>query len=232
MKRKSLYILLAITALLVTSCDEMFTEPLPDDVQFTPAKLVVSRDVLTIMVADSIPLRASIHPDSVLNNAFAWFSDDPAIASVSRNVLHGVSPGETFVRAQAVVGPAADTCQVVVFPFPHVNSYAYRYDMPIYADVTIGDERLNERMVVVARCGDEIRGVGSIKSSNDIQYLQLRVYSNEPSGEEINFLCYHRDSISFVPFDKRVTFNANHPIGTLSNLYQFTGDWSNSVAFY
>lgn len=222
MKRYFLLLVLLLP-LLFASCDEMFTV-VPDGIT-EPTFMQLSRDNIIIMEGDSVLLETAFQPADIYNNSVYWMSDNPEIASVRKGMLTGVSMGKTNIYAISVSEELIDTCLVEVFPHWAISPYDYQYDMPVYADVTIDGERLNDRMVVGAFCGDELRGAGVMQESNGIRYLAIRTYSNKPSGERISFRCYHRDSICFVDLNEAVVFGHSKPVGSLSNLFQLTGHY-------
>lgn len=223
MKRHSFVLIGTLVTLIFASCDEMFTV-LPEGV-VEPSLLELSRTDIAIMEGDSLLLTTAFEPANVYNSSVYWMSDNPAIASVRNGMLTGVSMGQTKIYAISVLDNLKDSCTVEVFPHWQMPSRSFRYDMPIYADVTIGRERLNDRMIVGAFCGEELRGVGVMHESHGIPYLALRTYSNSPSGDELSFRCYHRDSICFVDLKEKVSFDQSKPVGTLASLFQLTGNY-------
>ena len=223
MKKRAILLTTILALMSLVSCDEMFTV-LPEEV-FEPIFMELSKSSIIIMEGDSILLQAAFEPADIYNKSVYWKSDNPEVASIRNGVLTGVNMGKTLIHAISVTDELTDSCVVEVFPRWSVSAKNYRYDMPVYADVTISGERLNDRMVVGAYCGDELRGVGIMQEAYGVRYLSLRTYSNEPSGETISFRCYHRDTICFVDLKETVKFNTNKPVGTLSNLFQLTGTY-------
>ena len=223
MKKRTILLSTIVALLTLASCDEMFTV-LPEEA-FEPTLMKLSKSSIIIMEGDSILLQAVFEPADIYNKAVYWMSDNPDVASIRNGMLTGVGMGKTTIYAISVQDELIEKCVVEVFPRWSVPAKSYRYDMPIYADVTISGERLNDRMVVGAYCGEELRGVGVMQESHGIKYLSLRTYSNRASGETLSFRCYHRDSICFVDLKETVQFNTSKPVGTLSNLFQLTGTY-------
>lgn len=223
MKKRAILLTAILALMTLTSCDEMFTV-LPEEA-FEPTFMELSKSSIIIMEGDSILLQAYFEPADIYNKSVYWTSDNPEVAVVRNGMLTGIGMGKTTIYAISVTDELIESCVVEVFPHWAVPAKNYRYDMPIYADVTISGERLNDRMVVGAYCGDELRGVGIMQEAYGVRYLSLRTYSNEASGETLSFRCYHRDSICFVDLKETVKFNTNKPVGTLSNLFQLTGTY-------
>ena len=66
-----------------------------------------------------------------------------------------------------------------------VNPHAFQYDMTVYVQLEVARQSDYE---VAAFCGDECRGVGKLLTAADgTQLFQLRIRSNEPSGETMSF---------------------------------------------
>lgn len=73
-----------------------------------------------------------------------------------------------------------------------VNARDYRYDMTVYAQLSVAHQADYE---LAAFCGEECRGVGRLLTAADgTQVFQLRVWSNETSGETVSFRVFRKSS--------------------------------------
>ena len=69
-----------------------------------------------------------------------------------------------------------------------VNPHAWQFDMTAYVQLTVADQSAYE---VAAFCQGECRGVGKLLTAADgTQVFQLRIRSNEATGETIGFCIY------------------------------------------
>lgn len=70
-----------------------------------------------------------------------------------------------------------------------VNPHAFQYDMTAYVQLSKVQQSGYE---VAAFCGDECRGIGKLLTANDgTQVFQLRIRSNEVTGETITFRAWN-----------------------------------------
>ena len=124
-----------------------------------------------------------------------------------------------MIRAISVSEQLTDSCRVNVFPGWSFSPQYYQYDMVVYANVVVNGEHLNENLDVCAMVDEEVRGHGVIKNHGDTSYLELRIYSNQPANEQIDFYCYHRKRGRIVKFPQTMVFDGEAH-GSLNNLYQ------------
>ena len=93
-----------------------------------------------------------------------------------------------------------------------VNPHAFRYDMTAYvqlAGVRQGDYE------VAAFCGDECRGVGKLLTADDgTQVFQLRIRSNEATGETISFRIWTVSDEKELLLEETLTFASQTVVGT------------------
>lgn len=102
-----------------------------------------------------------------------------------------------------------------------VDARAYQYDMTAYVRVGIGQQAGYE---VAAFCGDECRGVGKLLTAGDgTQVFQLRIRSNEASGETITFRVYDTAASEELYPQETVTFQTLDMAGTPSAPLVLTG---------
>jgi hypothetical protein len=209
----SLLTCLDFIAFCLMSCGEL----VDSDSMLIPSSMTISRKHVYIMQGDSLQLQAEFVPDTVSNKSVFWFSKNNDVAEVRDGMIKAKVAGETQAFAVSVLGPLTDSCMISVIPTWYMNPYDYQYDMVIYAHVSVNGEELNDRMVIGAFCGEELRGVGVICESHDIKYLTLRIYSPKPSGEIITLRCYHHDTVKFENFTNTYTFDGGAH-GSLSRL--------------
>ena len=103
----------------------------------------------------------------------------------------------------------------------------FRYDMVVYANVTVGGRALDRDVTVAAfNSGGEVRGLGLIRQADGQQYLQLRVYSNDEYEEDgqLTLRCYDRQRLIMVEAKEKLSFEADATLGTLSSLYPIVFD--------
>ena len=127
-----------------------------------------------------------------------------------------------MVYVTALAGMKRDSCRVRVYRWSF-DPYQFRYDMVVYANVTVGGQPADANTLVAAfghgeTGAPEVRGMGVMRQSADRKYMLLRLYSNETDGEELTFRCYDRRRLLMVD-GKEVTFENNATWGTLSSLY-------------
>ena len=216
--------ILGLAALTVgfVSCGELFeVDEVP--AQSAVADSAMGRHTVDLMVGDSYTLPASITPDSLINKGLFWEVADTNIVSVDNGTITAKAAGKTSVRVTAVAGMKNDTCHVNVYSW-NFDPYQFRYDMVIYADVTVGGKAPEAGTVVAAFGYDEtgaqqVRGLGVMRQAGDQKYMQLRLYSNTTAGEALTLRCYDRQRLLVVEGKEAVPFEDNVTIGTLSMLY-------------
>jgi hypothetical protein len=138
------------------------------------------------------------------------------------------APGETTVKVTALAGMKRDSCRVRVYHW-NFDPYQFRYDMVIYANVTVGGQPAEAGTMVAAfghseTGAPEMRGIGVMRQSAARQYMQLRLYSNEAYGDELTFRCYDRRRLLMVDGNTSVSFEESATLGTLSMLYNIAFD--------
>jgi len=95
-----------------------------------------------------------------------------------------------------------------------VNPRAYQYDMTAYVSVSPG---LQSGYEVGAFCGDECRGIGKLLTADDgTQVFQLRVWSNEATGEVVTFRVWSVTEAQEYLAEETIAFAAQTVAGTPS----------------
>jgi len=207
----------AIALVVFTSCGELFEL---NEVEEVKAKLAVGQAEADLMVGDQYTLPATLTPDTLKNKALFYESLDEKIVSVSGNVLTAVAAGETKVVVTSVSQLVKDTCVVRVHPVWQVSPYDYRYDMLVFAKVTVDGRPLDNLATVGAFDADgTLLGVGSMQKSGDTDYVLLRIYSPDDEMEALTLRCYDRKRACIVECEKVLTYNGG-TLGTLSALYE------------
>ena len=218
---KSIFGLAALTVGLASGGELFEVEEVPE--QAAVADIAMGRHNVDLMVGDSYTLPATITPDSLINKGLFWEVADTNIVSIDNGTIMAKAPGETAVRVTAVAGMKNDTCHVNVHRWDF-DPYQFRYDMVIYADVTVGGKAPESGTMVAAFGYDEtgaqqIRGLGVMRQAGDQKYMQLRLYSNEEGGDTLSLRCYDRQRLLMVKSKDAVSFESNVTLGTLSMLY-------------
>ena len=211
-----------------TSCAELFEVDEVEEPQFAEVELSFDRRTVDLLVGDEYQLPVTVKADSVTNAAIYWESADSSIVSVNDGIIDALAPGETMVKATAVSVLKSDSCRVRVLPYWAVDPYKYQYDMVVYANVTVGGRQADQSVMVAAFArgenGEEVRGVGSIRQSEGISYMQLRVYSNVQEGETLTLRCYDRRRLLLVECKEALVFENATTWGTLSRLQNIEFD--------
>lgn len=95
-----------------------------------------------------------------------------------------------------------------------VNPHAFQYDMTAYVQLSLVQQSGYE---VAAFCGDECRGIGKLLTANDgTQVFQLRIRSNEATGETITFRAWNVAGEKEYQANVSVTFASQAVEGTPS----------------
>lgn len=100
-----------------------------------------------------------------------------------------------------------------------VNPHGFQYDMTAYVKVvsTAGNPLQQDGFEVAAFCGEECRGVGKLLTASDsTQVFQLRIRSNEASGETIMLRVYEKASSTEFHADVNIAFVSQAVEGTPS----------------
>lgn len=95
-----------------------------------------------------------------------------------------------------------------------VNPHAFQYDMTAYVTLAWVEQSDYE---VAAFCGDECRGVGKLLTATDgTQVFQLRIRSNEASGETISFRAFNNETHKEMQSMQTITFESQTVLGSPS----------------
>ncbi len=100
-----------------------------------------------------------------------------------------------------------------------VNPHGFQYDMTAYVKVvsTAGNPLQQDGFEVAAFCGEECRGVGKLLTASDgTQVFQLRIRSNEASGETILLRVYEKASSTEFHTNVNIAFVSQAVEGTPS----------------
>lgn len=213
----------------ITSCEELsglFTllESLKD-----PTGINISQHSLDMIVGDSLELTVEFLPDSATKYSVSWNVEEPRIAQMKQNVIFAISEGSTKLSATAYAGwlndttlnVISDTCTVRVFDVDLDKSH-FRYDMVIYLQVQINGRDVTADADVKAFVNDEVRGTGRHGEKNGKQYIELRIYSNQQSGETVYFKCHIPSVVYSILLDQAATFDGESH-GSVTNPYLLTG---------
>lgn len=230
-------LLFCATGALFASCGDLFQfESTPEPA----AEMELDRHDLALMVGDHYTLTPIFNPDTLHNKALFWASDHNNVVTFDGNELVAIGEGEAVVTAISVETRGYDTCHVVVFRPWEVDAGEYAYDMVLYAHATLdGKPLVEDRQLVGAFCGKELRGVGQMRQQQDISYMVLRIYSHfsphapygelnpqdplypydgERDAEQFVLRLFDRDTHSLYELPEKITFDGEAH-GTLSNLF-------------
>lgn len=213
----------------ITSCEELsglfsLLETLTD-----PTGLNLSEHSLDMIVGDSLELSVEFLPDSATKYSVSWQIEEPRIAQMKQNTIFAISEGNTKLAATAYAGwlndttlnVISDTCTVRVFDVALDKSH-FRYDMVIYVQIQINGRDVTADADLKAFVNDEVRGIGRHGVANGTQYIELRVYSNQQSGETVYFKCHIPTVVYSIVLDQAATFDGESH-GSLTSPYLLTG---------
>ncbi|MFA8451057.1 MAG: LamG-like jellyroll fold domain-containing protein [Bacteroidales bacterium] len=142
-----------------------------------------------------------------------------------------LNPGEhtTFVRAKTLSGVEVFKLKVTVEsakPAYNFNPEDFAYKMNMTAQLTInGVLSSDENDMVGAYVNGQIRGYGSIKhiSSVDKNLVQLEIYSNKKSGEDLSFRVWDAsESKEYLGVQEKYSFTSDNILGSLNTPVDLT----------
>lgn len=172
--------------LCFASCGEIYDIDSEDD---EPATMTLDRHEVTLMVGDELTFKTTFTPDDLGDEKLPvyWMSEDDDIATFDDDgVLHAVSEGTCKVYATSVSATLTDECEVTVIePWTAISNRSFGREMMVYADVKINGEAPSEDVVVGAFCGEELRGVGEMRTAQNKSYMAFRVYSDNLYPDDI-----------------------------------------------
>lgn len=206
-----------LAAMLLSSCGELFDV---DETGGTVAmKMSISRDSVSIMQGDSLRLTVTFSPETASNKGVLWLADQPSVVGLCSDTIVARQPGNTFVTAMSADGLCLDTCVVNVMRPWIVDKGDFFFDTVVYADISVGDRKLGDDIMVGAFVGDELRGIAEPRVSNGVSYAVIRVYGPVTASDQdiITFKCYDRREVLLRSFDVELPFDGESH-GTLSNL--------------
>ncbi|MCR5818850.1 MAG: hypothetical protein K6F89_07130 [Prevotella sp.] len=214
-----------IFSFLVVACGDFYEFPTSEPVPARQMKL--PRKVVNLVVGDHYRIPVKFTPDEVTTGVVWWKPADSAIARFENDTLIGVAEGQTVAYVTSVTDRLTDSCLVNVLPKMYVSPSSYPYDMVIYAKVTVHGKpftkALQDSLIVCAYNEDDLRGIGVMRQWNDMEYMELRVWSPFEYGDLIEFRCYYRGKAKVELFPQMITFDGETH-GTLSNLYSLVID--------
>lgn len=218
MKKYRTLIISLLGVVALTSCGDVLE--IPETIK--PTEMTLDQHSLVVMVGDKIQVSPSFKPDDVSNTSVWWKMGDEQVAAVKNGLVYGLKQGNTMLHAYSVLNQIGDSCTVSVIKDWAVSfrSDYYRYDMVVYARMTLGGQPLPADVKVAAMCGDVVRGVGIRRNRQGIEYMEIRVYSNSPQGETIHFV-YYKPGTGLGSFGRTLSFD-EETHGTLSNLFEIS----------
>lgn len=224
-RRISFFNFLILTlALALTSCGDIFTD---ENVTLADGTTMdLTRRVVTIMEGERYVIPVQFTP-AQSNTAVWWDIEDDAVATFQNDTLCALSPGLTRAVATSAVTMLSDTCWVEVLPRPEIDWGDFPYEMLLYANVTLHGKPLTvagqDSVIIAAYVGNDLRGVGQMRQSHGIEYLQMRIGAYRPAGDVIRLRCYYRGKALAEWFPLTLTFDGEAH-GTLSALLPLTLD--------
>lgn len=217
---------LSLSAALV-SCGDFWTA---DTANIADGRQMgLGRRVVTIVEGERYAIPVWFTPDTLYNPTVYWETEDDDIAAFDNDTLIALTPGVTRAIATSTIDRLSDTCWVQVLPRPEVDWGNFPYEMMLYASVTIHGTPLtpaNQDSVIIAAYVDrDLRGVGQLRQSHGIDYLQMRIGSYRQRGDTVRLRCYYRGEARADWFPDAIVFDGE-ALGTLSDLYPLVIDSS------
>lgn len=77
-------------------------------------KITVTPTTASLAAGETKTLSANIEPENATDKHLFWYSENPAVATVSDGVVRGVSKGTAVIRAVGGIGGKSGTCTVTV----------------------------------------------------------------------------------------------------------------------
>ncbi len=187
-------------------------------------ELFLEHDSVYVMEGDVFTLSPRFSPDSVSNREVFWRSGADSVVTIVDNTLIAQSEGETYVSAVSVQDRHTDSCYVYVMPRWEVNVHDYPYEMVVYAKVSVHGQPIDPtHMLIGAFAEGTCRGIGVLKESNGISYMEFRIlgnmqYRGELGEEEVTFFAYDRKNLMRYEFPAYLIYDGETH-GSLSNLF-------------
>ena len=99
-----------------------------------------------------------------------------------------------------------------------VSPYDYRYDMTVYAQLTVDDQLVTDfsNYEVGAFVGNECRGVARVNEHGGNRWLYVRVYSNAAMGETVDFRVFNKAKNKAFGTNGAFAFSSGDAIGSPS----------------
>lgn len=217
-----------IAALGLCSCGVEFGF---DDETMRAEGLRLNHDTAYAFVGDTVLLSPQFTPEEVGSTILYWESDADSVASPIAGRTQTFSPGWARIKATSVSYRLEATCDVCVMERYRTDvATQYAYETIVYARVNVHGEPPAERAVILARVGDEVRGVGERRIYRGVEYVVLRIGGRtmkEPSDdtpwmkEHVTFSYYNPDNYSFEEFPNSLVLDGETH-GTLTSLYELS----------
>jgi len=201
-----------LLAMLLTGCGELFDV---NDVPELDTKVMLADQHIDLMVGDRYVLPKTIKPDSLKDMPLYWSTDDKDVAYFSGDTAVAVAPGKTYLRVSLVSMTSTDSCEVTVHPqWQQFDPTQYRYDMVLFANVKVNGHALGADDAVGAFTTDgEQHGVGErLKTDDGKEFMMIRIYSNEPAGDDIVLRCFDRERVKVVQAKNIIPFYSDEII--------------------
>ena len=213
-------LIVAVVLGTMTSCGELFE--VNEEAQVVPT-VALSDHNIDLMVGNRYRLTTAITPDTQEDAPLYWSSEDEEIVRFDGDVAVAVAPGATDIRVSVVNTTSEDVCHVTVHPqWKDFDPTQFRYDMVVFADVSVNSHALTDGDAVGAFSADgELRGVGQmLQTAAGKDYMMIRIYSNEESEEDIQLRCFDAARAKVVQAPQTITFYSDetYPNGGLMDL--------------
>lgn len=130
-----------------------------------PESFQISAPELNMNIGKQIPLSCSLYPEMELVEKVTYTSDNPAVASVTKDgMVTAVAGGTAVITAQYGNGIFSDACTVNV-------AQEARAENTVYAENVHGPMTMIE--------GRDNRIWGTVVSETGINYIQIKIYNDQ-----------------------------------------------------
>lgn len=212
---------LFLLATLLQSCGEFMEFDYSD--MPGGSKIEVTQRQVAVMVGDTCSIAYQLKQDEGVSTALYWESRNQEVCTVSpTGVVRGIAEGETRVLVMVLADLQRDSLNVQVLPQWTVSPYDYPYETMLCAQVTVNGQSFDsEKMMLGAFIGDELRGVGVLRTTaSGNGYVEVRIYddSQNMTDQQVSFQLYLRGQGVLhtfghtIPFDRETHGSPSAPI--------------------
>lgn len=208
--------------------DEMLAQAEADNIE-------MSHHLLDIWVGDTIRLGYELSyvngeppADDMNPNTLYWYAQAESLVMMSGQKLIAREEGQTWVYVQCfalgqhiseevTATSVVDSCLVRVINWEDSLRFTrYPYDMIVCGVLRDHGQAVTDRYELCAMIDGEVRGYAKRQSRGEIDYFMMRIYGDEPAGQEITLRAYDHQAIRCFDLPISYAFDGETH-GTLSD---------------